>query len=162
MLRQILRNIQNGLVLASVLLVIMALQRLQRYEFPHQLGSSSFAMDEGHAVAMDESVVRVGSHHQVVLGREFSIGLFRFFLPRLEKTEKTQETALKQEWEVIGSATSIHYVVDVSRNESDLCHLLDAATILRQSLLGNVMHAIVGTVNPNELGIKWCLLLIYP
>jgi hypothetical protein len=80
MLRVILRNIQHTLVLASVLLVFLALQRLHQFDFP--LYSSSGRIED----YQPGEPSKVGGHHQVVFGRGFRIGLFRFMFPRLERT----------------------------------------------------------------------------
>jgi hypothetical protein len=156
-LRAILRNVQNTLILSSVFLVILALQRLQKYEFPHQMNGGGGFMEEGQQESdvsfgntMEESagiISLFGSHHQVVLGKEFHFGLFRFFLPRLERASDKAATALKQEWEVVGTATSIHYVVDfLNNNVTNVCDpwTLDAASVLHHSLEEKiVLHAIV-------------------
>ena len=143
MIRTILRSVQNSLVLASVLLVVLALQRLQSYDVTHAYfndhqqhhhhhhhreskrhAASTAAESNGHydeqddddddddstrpyPAIVDSAFWRLNqyhpypdhpnqqrhhhhpkdasAHHQVVLGREYNIGLFRFFLPRLEK-----------------------------------------------------------------------------
>lgn len=122
-------------------------------------------MDEGGAAtAMDEAIVRVGSHHQVILGREFHVGLFRFFLPRLERTQEEDEEAQHEmallapskEWDATpaSSSSSIQYIIDLSGNETAnvLCHLVDAAAVLYKSLQelqpgkkAVPMHAIVNS-----------------
>ena len=80
MLRVILRNIQHTLVLASVLLVFLALQRLHQLDFP--LHSSSGRIED----YQPGEPSKVGGHHQIVFGHGFRIGLFRFMFPRLERT----------------------------------------------------------------------------
>ena len=145
-LRAILRNVQNTLVLSSALLVILALQRLQHYEFR----ADAFVAEQHHDQHESLDTPRnhdfhVGMNHHVILGRMFQIGLFRFFLPRLERTDGPEQVALRENWEVADTQHEplIHYVVDLS-NFNDACDYIDAAAILSHSLRDKyVLHVIL-------------------
>jgi hypothetical protein len=134
-LRAILRNVQNTLVLSSAFLVILALQRLQHYEFRADAFVAEQQHDQHESLDHGNHEFHVGMNHHVILGRMFQIGLFRFFLPRLERTDGQEQLALRENWEVAETQHEplIHYVVDLSNSE-DACDYMDAAAILSQSL----------------------------
>jgi hypothetical protein len=144
-IRAILRNVQNTLVLSSALLVILALQRLQHYEFRADAFVAEQQQDQHQS--LDTHDFQVGMNHHVILGRKFQIGLFRFFLPRLERTDGQEQIALRENWEVADTQPVIHYVVDLSHSD-DACDLIDAAAILSHSLRKkHVLHVILNHVN---------------
>lgn len=102
MVRSILRNVQNSLVLGAVALCILAFQRLESLDsvvhkppsslWPHPPPLDDRFSDEGSGSPdLEESSasLRIGSHHELVFGREIHIGLFRFPLPVLKKHPKS-------------------------------------------------------------------------
>lgn len=153
-IRAILRHVQNALVLSSALLVILALQRLQHYEFRSE--SLVFEEQQHHRTHHDDEVheslddFRLGMNmnHQMRFEAPFHVGLFQFVFPKLPTLERIiskDQTALRQDWEIAEIHTVIHYLVDISGHESD-CQLLDAAAVFAHSLdVGpkNTLHAIV-------------------
>ena len=140
----ILRHVQNALVLSSALLVILVLQRLVHYE--HHEFVDVMGEQPQHGDAMDASM------HG---GREFHIGLFRFFLPPTEEPIAAEDSIIKQQhWEVVEQTTSIHYVVDLTSN---VCESLDAATVLYHSMQKkHVLHAIVDNDDSSSSSSSLC------
>ena len=108
-IRAILRNIQNTLVLSSALLVILALQRLQHYEFrtdnylfeeqSHHGLQQQFQQQHQHQhqhqqlqqpqddLEEHESLdnFRLGMNHPLRFEAPFRVGLFQFTFPTLER-----------------------------------------------------------------------------
>mmetsp|Transcript_28117 Transcript_28117/g.42538 ORF Transcript_28117/g.42538 Transcript_28117/m.42538 type:complete len:400 (-) Transcript_28117:885-2084(-) len=159
MFRQILRNIQNALVLSAVLLVILAFQRLQHYEVQsasyenldeNSSFSSSSTMIENDDISTLRSLLRK-RHNPVFFGRLFRFGLMGFFSPALSDehsseifaNEENQQQQLlpKEEWRMPSSSSLIQYIVNFgTKSVGDLCtkeeaYKLDAARLLRDSLV---------------------------
>mmetsp|Transcript_3663 Transcript_3663/g.5586 ORF Transcript_3663/g.5586 Transcript_3663/m.5586 type:complete len:401 (+) Transcript_3663:79-1281(+) len=158
MLRQILRHVQNALVLSAVLLVILAFQRLRHYEVQSaSFGnidetssfSSSSTMIEQDETSVLQALLRK-RHNPVKLGSVFRFGLSGFFGPAISDEndevfshEEAQQQQLlpKEEWRIPSSSSLIQYIVDFgTENIGDLCadeevYKLDAARVLRHSLV---------------------------
>lgn len=126
MIRIILRNIRHTLVLSSVLLVVMALQRLHQFEFP--LHSASGRIED----FQPGEPYKAGIYHPIVFGRDLKIGLFRFMFPRLEQTQDPswlpdldQSSVPKRRRNVI---IIMVYIMDCEESS------IDAAILLKQNL----------------------------
>ena len=155
-IRAILRNVQNALVLSSALLVILALQRLQHYEFRSEAivfeeqqhhRDRSQQDDEVHE-SLDDFRLGMNMNRHMRFEAPFHVRLFQYMFPKLPTLEgiiSKDQSALRQDWEITEIHTLIHYLVDISGHGSD-CQSLDAAAILAHSLTAgpkNVLHAIV-------------------
>lgn len=143
MIRHILRNVQNTLVFSSALLVILALQRMQSFDYHHNQNRP-----HDHLSHQDESGEsfdsQAGSDHHTLFGREFSVGLFRFALPRFESVEaglpardtvKKRSTSSSEKMQMIigskESAPTIAYVLEIAECTSQV---LDSAAVLQHSV----------------------------
>ena len=103
MVRSILRHVQNSLVIMSVALVFLAFQRLESLEVVHSAPSSLWpypppsSENQSEDGSPDQAAPRLGSHHELFVGREYRIGLFRFVLPILKLAKPVSESYSTQE-----------------------------------------------------------------
>jgi len=157
MVRSILRSIQNSLVLMSVALCILAFQRLESLDVVHKASSPPSSLwpypppmdthffEDGSADSEEtNAILKIGSHHELVIGREFHIGLFRFVLPVFKRQSK--RVSYKQEeffhsnlrmptkkspYNSFTLPSRVAFVVPITDCSEDT---IDAAAVLEQSL----------------------------
>ena len=99
MVRSILRHVQNTLMIMSVLLVMLAFERLQALDDTgaHKASALSALFSVASTPYIDGSSpdegevpsICIGSRYRLVFGHELHIRLFRFVLPRLKRTDAT-------------------------------------------------------------------------
>lgn len=125
MLRIILRNIRHTLVLSSVLLVVMALQRLHQFEFP--LHSTSGRIED----FQPGEPSKVGIFHHATFRRDLKIGLFRFMFPRLEQSPDLSWLPDLDHSSIPKRRRNSIIMVDIQDCEESS---IDAAILLKQTL----------------------------
>jgi hypothetical protein len=162
MVRSILRHVQNTLMIMSVLLVMLAFERLQSLDdtgphkasapsslWPHPPYIDGSSPDEGEAPS-----IRIGSRHRLVFGHELRIGLFRFVLPRLKRTDAitTPASSLRKQFhsnqwgdksqlssaQEKQKAPRVAYAVPIESCSSDI---IDSARVLQHSLPHGTFYA---------------------
>lgn len=154
MVRSILRHVQNTLMIMSVLLVMLAFERLQSLDdtgthkasvpsslWPHPPYIDGSSLDEGGVPS-----ICIGLRHRLVFGHELRIGLFRFVLPRLKRTDAiTPASSLRKQFhsnqwgdesqesnaQEKQKAPRVAYAVPIESCSSDI---IDAARVLQHSL----------------------------
>lgn len=89
MVRSILRNVQNSLVLGAVALCILAFQRLESLDSVHKPTPSSLWPYPPDAHHFSDNDDQGSAHYELIFGREIHFGLFRFPLPLLQKHPKS-------------------------------------------------------------------------
>jgi len=125
MLRHILRNIQHMLVLSSVLLVFMALQRLHQFDFP--LHASSGRIED----YQPGEPSKLGGHAQFAFGRDMKIGLFTFMFPKMERKIDPSWRPDLDHGRIKKRKKGVIVMVDIKDcKESSI----DAAIVLKQSI----------------------------